>query len=65
MTQNKKAASKNVCWKDSINLGRTNNQNFVSITYNMLVQMLAYKCKLAGINVVIVNEAKLTIINLK
>lgn len=47
---------KNVGWKDSINLGRTNNQNFVSIPYNMLVQMLEYKCKLAGINVVIVNE---------
>ena len=48
---------KNVGWKDSINLGRTNNQNFVSIPYNMLIQMLEYKCKLAGINVVIVNEA--------
>ncbi len=48
---------KNVGWKDSINLGKTNNQNFVSIPYNMLIQMLEYKCKLAGINVVIVNEA--------
>ena len=48
---------KNVGWKDSINLGKKNNQNFVSIPYNMLVQMLEYKCKLAGINVVIVNEA--------
>ena len=48
---------KNVGWKDSINLGRANNQNFVSIPYNMLIQMLEYKCKLAGINVVIVNEA--------
>ena len=48
---------KNVGWKDSINLGRTNNQNFVSIPYNMLVQMLEYKCKLAGINFILVNEA--------
>ena len=48
---------KNVGWKDSVNLGKTNNQNFVSIPYNMLIQMLEYKCKLAGINVVIVNEA--------
>ena len=48
---------KNVGWKDSINLGRTNNQNFVSIPYNMLIQMLEYKCKLVGINVIIVNEA--------
>ena len=50
-------AGKNVGWTDSINLGRTNNQNFVSIPYNMLVQMLEYKCKLAGINFVMVNEA--------
>ena len=48
---------KNAGWKDSINLGRTNNQNFVSIPYNMLIQMLEYKCKLAGINIIIVNEA--------
>ena len=48
---------KNVGWKDNINLGRTNNQNFVSIPYNMLIQMLEYKCKLAGISIVIVNEA--------
>ena len=48
---------KNVGWKDSINLGRTNNQNFVSIPYNMFIQMLEYKCKLAGINFILVNEA--------
>ena len=48
---------KNAGWKDSINLGKTNNQNFVSIPYNMLIQMLECKCKLAGINIVIVNEA--------
>ncbi len=48
---------KNVGWKDSINLGKTNNQNFVSIPYNMLIQMLEYKCKLAGTNFIIVNEA--------
>ena len=48
---------KNAGWKDSINLGKTNNQNFVSIPYNMLIQMLEYKCKLAGINIIIVNEA--------
>ena len=50
-------AGKNVGWKDSINLGKKNNQNFVSIPYNMLVQMLEYKCKLAGINFILVNEA--------
>ena len=29
----------------------------IVLPYNMLIQMLEYKCKLAGINVVIVNEA--------
>ena len=48
---------KNNGWKDSINISKTNNQNFVSVPYNMLIQMLDYKCKLAGINMVIVNEA--------
>ena len=48
---------KNVGWKDRVNLGKINNQNFVFIPYNMLIQMLEYKCKLAGLNIVIVNEA--------
>ena len=47
---------KNNGWKDSINIGKTNNQNFVSILYNMLIQMFDYKCKLAEINMVIVHE---------
>ena len=48
---------KNVGWKDSIKLGHVVNQNFVSISYNMLIQMLEYKCKLKGITFIIVNEA--------
>ena len=48
---------KNAGLKDSINLGRINNQNFVSIPYNMLIQMLEYKCKLKGITFIVVNEA--------
>ena len=48
---------KNNGWKDNINIGKINNQNFVSVPYNMLIQMLDYKCKLAGINMIIVNEA--------
>ena len=31
---------KNVGWKDSIEIGKVNNQNFVSIPYNMLISML-------------------------
>ena len=48
---------KNVGWKDSIKLGHVVNQNFVSISYNMLIQMLEYKCKLKGITFIVVNEA--------
>ena len=56
-TLNTLIVGKNDGWKTNICIGRVNNQNFVSIPYNMLIQMLEYKCKLAGINVIIVNEA--------
>jgi putative transposase len=36
-------------WKDSIKLGKTNNQNFVSIPHKSLLNMLKYKCELYGI----------------
>ena len=56
-TLNTLIVGKNDGWKTNICMGRVNNQNFVSIPFNMLISMLEYKCKLAGINVVIVNEA--------
>ena len=56
-TLNTLIVGKNDGWKTNICMGRINNQNFVSIPFNMLISMLEYKCKLAGINVVIVNEA--------
>ena len=48
---------KNKEWKQEMNLGKKTNQNFVSIPYNMLIQMLEYKCKLKGITFIVVNEA--------
>lgn len=48
---------KNTGWKEGINIGKTNNQNFVSIPFNQLVSMLDYKCKLAGIKMIEINEA--------
>ena len=56
-TLNTLIVGKNDGWKTNIDMGRVNNQNFVSIPFNMLISMLEYKCKLSGINVVIVNEA--------
>ena len=48
---------KNNGWKNNIEIGKANNQNFVSIPYNVLISMLEYKCKLHGIKMVVVNEA--------
>ena len=56
-TLNTLIVGKNDGWKTNICIGRINNQNFVSIPYNMLIQMLEYKCKLAGIKMICVNEA--------
>lgn len=48
---------KNDKWKDNCRLGRKTNQNFIMIPHSTFIQMLEYKCSLAGINVVVVNEA--------
>ena len=48
---------KNNGWKNNIEIGKANNQNFVSIPYNVLISMLEYKCKLHGIKMIVVNEA--------
>lgn len=44
-------------WKQEVNMGEENNQNFVQIPHEMFVNMLIYKGKLEGINVVRQNEA--------
>jgi putative transposase len=43
---------KNDEWKQDINIGRRNNQNFVCIPFESLLQKLAYKCEDAGIRFV-------------
>lgn len=40
----------NELWKQEINIGKRNNQNFVNIPYYKLIQILEYKCKKQGIN---------------
>lgn len=47
----------NKCWKQEINIGERNNQNFVSIPFNMFISMISYKATLEGINVKIVEES--------
>lgn len=43
-------------WKQDINIGAVNNQNFVQIPHSHFISMLQYKCQLAGINVEIIDE---------
>ncbi|NVM01478.1 MAG: IS200/IS605 family element transposase accessory protein TnpB, partial [Candidatus Helarchaeota archaeon] len=43
-------------WKDKLNLGKRNNQNFVQVPFKKLVNLLKYKGRLVGIKVVLVEE---------
>ena len=48
---------KNKQWKTSVNLGKRNNQNFVSIPYESFINQLKYKCEEVGIEVIIAEES--------
>jgi putative transposase len=48
---------KNDGWKQEINIGKRNNQNFVSIPHARFIEMLSYKAKLVGIKVKILEES--------
>ena len=47
----------NTGWKNSINLGKRNNQNFVNIPYSKFINQLTYKCQLLGITVITREES--------
>ena len=44
-------------WKQETKLWKVNNQNFVSIPFQRLIEMLSYKCRLVGIKVEIQEES--------
>jgi len=44
-------------WKQSVNIGKVNNQKFVSIPYVKLIDKITYKAELNGIRVRIVEES--------
>ena len=44
-------------WKQDINMGKVNNQNFVSIPFNRLIEMISYKCELSGIRIHLQEES--------
>jgi len=48
---------KNDGWKQSINIGKRNNQNFVFIPFDKLIQQIQYKAKLIGIVVTTEEES--------
>jgi putative transposase len=48
---------KNDLWKQESNMGRKNNQQFVSLPHGKLVEMLTYKAELVGIRVIITEES--------
>ena len=48
---------KNEQWKQSANMGKRNNQNFVSVPHARFIDMLTYKAQLVGIQVVLTEES--------
>ena len=54
---NKLVLGKNKGWKDKVNIGSRNNQNFVQIPHAQLIDMLTYKGAMVGIQVIIQEES--------
>ncbi len=48
---------KNENWKQEINIGKVNNQNFTSVPHARFIEILIYKAQLVGIKVVITEES--------
>ena len=44
-------------WKDSIRIGKRNNQTFVQIPYETLISYLKYKCEMNGIELIETEES--------
>ena len=44
-------------WKQNCDLNKQNNQNFIQIPFNKLIQKIEYKCEEIGITVITINEA--------
>lgn len=48
---------KNDGWKQNIDIGKRNNQNFVQIPFTTFIEKLTYKCYQQGIDVVVQEES--------
>jgi len=47
----------NYGWKQEVNIGKKNNQNFVSIPFWVLIKKIIYKAYLVGIDVILISES--------
>ena len=47
----------NELWKQNVNMGNKNNQNFVQIPFNRLISMIKYKGEENGIDVILQEES--------
>ncbi|BAZ53928.1 transposase [Nostoc sp. NIES-4103] len=47
----------NLRWKQDINIGKKNNQEFTKIPHAKLINLLTYKAQLCGIEVVLIEES--------
>lgn len=47
----------NTGWKQEVNIGKRNNQNFVNIPFAKLIQMVQYKAEEVGIDVIVTEES--------
>nr|NCR23447.1 IS200/IS605 family element transposase accessory protein TnpB [Microcystis aeruginosa L111-01] len=50
-------------WKQEVNLGKVNNQKFVTIPHTRLIEMISYKCQLVGIKVILQEESYTSVAN--
>ena len=48
---------KNDGWKQGVEMGKRNNQNFVDIPHARFIHMLSYKAELVGIQVILTEES--------
>lgn len=48
---------KNTDWKQKANMGKRNNQSFVSIPHSLLIKMIEYKAAEYGIEVIVTEES--------
>lgn len=48
---------KNIDWKQEVDMGKKNNQNFVQIPHSLLVELITYKAHAEGIDVIVKEES--------